>query len=351
LRNSSARLFPKDTVLVAMYGATAGQVGILRFEATTNQAVCGILPNDKMIPEFLYYCFLLKKDELIAQAVGGAQPNISQIKIKNTLIPVPPLPEQHRIVTVLDEAFSVIAKANENAERNLANAREVFEAYLNSLFDSKHAGWVEKKLKEITVKIGSGATPRGGEKSYKEQGISLIRSLNVYDYGFKYKDLAFLDNIQAGRLDNVNVESGDVLLNITGASIARCCVVPEQVLPARVNQHVSIVRVQKGAVLPRFLHYEFISRAHKEKLLSTGEEGGATRQALTKGQLEEYIVSIPSDIFEQQSIIDQLDKLLNETTKLEFIYQQKFVDLEELKKSILEKAFAGELNSEKSSVV
>src|SRR5664279_2119985 len=96
LKNSAAKMFPKDTVLVAMYGATAGQVGLLRFEAATNQAVCGILPNKQFIPEFLFYLILSRKDELVAQASGNAQPNISQIKIKNTEIPIPPLTEQQR---------------------------------------------------------------------------------------------------------------------------------------------------------------------------------------------------------------------------------------------------------------
>ncbi|MBR0125774.1 MAG: restriction endonuclease subunit S, partial [Treponema sp.] len=98
LKKSSAKLFPINTVLVAMYGATAGQTGILRFQSTTNQAVCGILPNSKLVPEFIYYFFLSYKDKLIAQAVGGAQPNISQVKICNSPIPVPPLKEQKRIV-------------------------------------------------------------------------------------------------------------------------------------------------------------------------------------------------------------------------------------------------------------
>jgi type I restriction enzyme S subunit len=109
LENSAAKLFPKDTVLVAMYGATAGQVGILRFEAATNQAVCGILPNDKFVPEFLFYFLLAKKDELVAQATGNAQPNISQIKIKNTEGPVPPLAEQQRIVGLLDASRLPVA--------------------------------------------------------------------------------------------------------------------------------------------------------------------------------------------------------------------------------------------------
>ncbi|MGH6804742.1 MAG: restriction endonuclease subunit S [Burkholderiales bacterium] len=102
LENSAAKLFPKDTILVAMYGATAGQVGILRFQAATNQAVCGILPEKQFAPEFLYYYFLEKKDELVAQAAGNAQPNISQVKIRNTQVPVLLLGEQKRIATNLD---------------------------------------------------------------------------------------------------------------------------------------------------------------------------------------------------------------------------------------------------------
>jgi len=131
LENSSAKLFPVNTVLVAMYGATAGQVGILRFESATNQAICGILPNKRIIPEFLYYALLFKKSELIAQATGNAQPNISQIKIKNTKIPVPPIEEQKRIVEILDKAFEGIAQAEANTRRNLINARELFDSYLN----------------------------------------------------------------------------------------------------------------------------------------------------------------------------------------------------------------------------
>jgi len=107
-------------------------------------------------------------------------------------------------------------------------------------------GWKWQNLSEVSVKIGSGSTPRGGRKAYKSEGISLIRSLNVYDDGFKIKGLAFIDDEQASKLSNVVVEENDVLLNITGASIARCCVVPSDLLPARVNQHVSIIRLKRN---------------------------------------------------------------------------------------------------------
>jgi type I restriction enzyme S subunit len=348
LRNSSAKLFPPNTVLVAMYGATAGQVGILRFEACTNQAVCGILPNDKTLPEYLFYCFLSKKEELVAQAVGGAQPNISQIKIRNTRIPLPPLPEQQRIVFILDESFSAIERSRNNAEQNLKNAKELFESYLQGVFEKKGDGWEVKNLKELTTKIGSGATPLGGQESYKSEGISLVRSMNVHDWEFRDRNLAFIDEKQAKELDGVTLQEKDVLLNITGASVARCCVFPKEYLPARVNQHVSIIRPKKEILDARFLNLLLTSKPYKDQLLFTGEQG-ATRQAITKAQIETFKIAIPP-LKDQQTIVRQLDALRAETQKLEAVYQKKIADLEELKKSILQKAFAGELKTEKELI-
>ena len=167
-------------------------------------------------------------------------------------------------------------------------------------------GWTRRSLSDITTKIGSGATPKGGRASYKQSGISLIRSLNVHDGEFRMKNLAFIDNTQAKQLDNVVVEAEDVLLNITGASIARCCVVPEEVLPARVNQHVTILRPDATQLLPRFLQYLLVSRDYKHQLLTAGG-AGATRQALTKGLLESFGVKFPKTP-EQRQIVGILDE-------------------------------------------
>ncbi len=117
LKNSSAKLFPKNTVLVAMYGATAGQVGLLRFESTTNQAICGVLPNDKFMPEFLYQTLLSQKDVMIRLAGGGAQPNISQTIIKNLKIPLPPLEVQEQIVAEIEAEQKVINVNKELIEK------------------------------------------------------------------------------------------------------------------------------------------------------------------------------------------------------------------------------------------
>jgi len=134
LKNSSAKLFPPNTVLVAMYGATAGQVGILRFESTTNQAICGILPNDRTVPEYIFYYFLSKKDELVAQAVGGAQPNISQIKIKNTIIPLPPLSEQKKIVQELDALKTQTESLEKIYNQKLSDLDELQKSLLQKAF-------------------------------------------------------------------------------------------------------------------------------------------------------------------------------------------------------------------------
>jgi type I restriction enzyme S subunit len=168
-------------------------------------------------------------------------------------------------------------------------------------------GWRKARLKDITSKIGSGATPKGGKKAYKSSGISLFRSLNVYDGVFKEKNLAFIDDEQASKLSNVIVQEGDVLLNITGASIARCCVAPSKLLPARVNQHVSILRPKPEYVDTYFLAHLLASKEYKDALLTTGEKAGSTRQALTKTQLQNFEVLIPP-IAEQKQIVAILDE-------------------------------------------
>jgi type I restriction enzyme M protein len=108
LRNSSAKVFPINTVLVAMYGATAGQVGLLKFEAATNQAICGILPTPRIIPEYLFYFMRLQTEHFVKLSAGGAQPNISQTIIKKMMLPIPPLKIQKQIVAQIEEEQKLI---------------------------------------------------------------------------------------------------------------------------------------------------------------------------------------------------------------------------------------------------
>lgn len=149
--------------------------------------------------------------------------------------------------------------------------------------------WKQVPLREITNKIGSGATPTGGKESYKQEGISLIRSMNVYDFTFEYKELAKIDDRQATKLDGVVVEENDVLLNITGASVGRCTIVPKDILPARVNQHVAIIRVNSSLADAKFLLYSINTSFHKSRLLNISDTG-STREALTKSDIENFVL-------------------------------------------------------------
>jgi type I restriction enzyme S subunit len=293
-------------------------------------------PKEFLVPKFFYY--QLQTAQLDSLGYARHYKLLKELEIK-----YPDRAEQHRIVAILDEAFDGIATATANAKKNLQNARALFESHLQKVFTERGEEWVENKLKTITSKIGSGATPRGGEQSYKNEGISLIRSLNVHDLGFKYAKLAFLDDAQADELSNVQVQSRDVLLNITGASVVRCAIVPEDVLPARVNQHVSIIRPVADKLDADFLHYLLISKPYKEQLLRTGEEGGSTRQAITKAQIQEFSVEYPKTLTEQIAIVAKLDAMLAETQRLESLYQQKLTALDDLKKSLLHQAFSGAL--------
>lgn len=256
--------------------------------------------------------------------------------LKKLKFSIPPLAEQQRIAAMLDVAFERIDVAIAATECNTNNSKKLFERILAATFASNCEGWRKKKLVEITTKIGSGATPKGGRKAYKDEGLSLIRSMNVHDLKFTHKALAKINEEQAALLKNVIVKEGDVLLNITGASVARCTLVDAEILPARVNQHVSIIRSKVGILLPRFLAFLLVSKPNKNKLLEIGEVGGATRQAITKTQIEEFEISFPSNPEMQLTIINRLEKALLISTNLQDIYRRKVVDLKKLKSSLLQ---------------
>jgi len=199
--------------------------------------------------------------------------------------------------------------------------------------------WVIFRLGEVCTKIGSGATPRGGASVYLDQGeVALIRSQNVYNDGFHRDGIVYLTERNAKELANVEVAEGDILLNITGDSVARVCQVQPDLLPARVNQHVAIVRPDSKQLSPRYLCYYLASPLMQEKMLSLAG-GGATRNALTKGMIEAFQVQAPVDVNEQRAIAcilgaldDKIDlnRRINRTLEAmaRALFQSWFVDFD-----------------------
>ena len=215
--------------------------------------------------------------------------------------------EQISVCDKLDKLYVIINEMKQQLRLldDLIKARFV-ELFGNPVLNEK--GWESNLLAQLTLKIGSGATPKGGREAYQEEGIALIRSMNVYNGKFEYKDLAHISDEQAAKLDNVIIKESDVLLNITGASVARSCVVPNQILPARVNQHVCIIRC-KECIEPIFLNRLLIDDNY-QKLLWEIAGSGATREAITKQQVERLKIILPPIELQNQfaAFVAEVDK-------------------------------------------
>ena len=196
--------------------------------------------------------------------------------------------------------------------------------------------WPHDRLGDICHKIGSGSTPRGGENVYRTEGPAIIRSQNVYNGIFNADGLARLSEDHAEQLEGVMVEAGDVLLNITGDSVARCCQAPEWVIPARVNQHVAIIRPTAG-FNARFLETCLLFPSMKKRLLRIAG-AGATREAITKPAIEQLEVIQPP-----RADQDFFAEIMREREALERQQQLASSQLDALFASLQHCAFGGEL--------
>ena len=301
--------------------------------ALLNQRVCRLAPKDSIDKDYLFYFMPIALKRIEEKTPFVTVKHLSAKELNKIEIPILPLEEQRKIAETLSKVDELIAFR----EQQLAKLDELVKARFVEMFGNpieNTMNWPKKLLRDITTKIGSGATPKGGRESYPNAGVSLIRSMNVYDGQFLYKDLAHLTDEQATQLNGVTVEAEDVLVNITGASVARSCVVPKDVLPARVNQHVAIVRCNRELLNPIFTNKMFINNEFKKALLSIGESGGATRQAITKKQLEELSVVVPplsiqNEFFTFSECVDQQKQTV----------QQSLDKLELMKKALMQEYF------------
>jgi len=307
------------------------------FSVSTDCLVVFAKDETICFPKFVFY-YLFGNINLLEEGFKGAGlKHISKGFINDLEIPLPPLHIQKRIAEILDEADALKRKDQELLKKYDELAQAIFiDMFGDPVKNEK--GWEVKSLKSITTKIGSGATPTGGKTAYKATGISLIRSMNVYDFSFKWKDLAFIDNAQASKLNNVEVMSKDVLFNITGASVCRCSIVPDELLPARVNQHVAIIRAKTEFLNPIFLNHLLVSNSVKTNLLGVGSGGGAVMEAITKDQLEQFEIIVPP--IKIQNGFEQ---------KINNVFGQKDIDLKSIEttdnlfQTLIQKAFKGEL--------
>lgn len=275
-----------------------------------------------------FIAYYLRSNTFFTQKLKYARGfKVMEIKTKDLaklVLPIPPKPTQLSIVSELDKLNELIQIKKEQLKDYDALAQSIFyEMFGNPVENEK--GWEVKKLGELCSKIGSGATPRGGNESYKDEGISLIRSLNVYNNEFRRKDLAYIDDEQAAALSNVTILEDDVLLNITGASVARCCIVPSDLLPARINQHVCIIRPFDNVLVPIFLNKVLTNISYQIRLLTLARSKGATREALPKSVVDSLLVPLPP-LSLQQSFAHKIGQIERQKAEV----QKTITDLETL---------------------
>lgn len=297
-----------ECVLIAGNGDLNVKYYSGKFEAYQRTYILTSIDSNSLSNKYLYWFMNRYIVELRNKSIGGVIKYIKLGDLTNICINLPTIDDQRRIVRIFESIERLISKKVFilKALDDLIKSRFV-EMFGNPIINDKK--YPVFKLKDISQKIGSGFTPHGGDSNYIEEGIAFIRSMNIYNNTFKKDNLAYIDEFWANQLSQVELFSNDLLLNITGASVARCCTVPDEVLPARVNQHVCIIRQCRVSNI--FLEYCLTNESYQEYLLLLSNKNGATREALTKTQIENLNVIFPplTEITRFVKIVHQINKL------------------------------------------
>ncbi|MFT5985198.1 MAG: restriction endonuclease S subunit [Planctomycetota bacterium] len=339
--------FSGESLILPGNGVNVGEVFYYDGEFDAYQRTY-IINKIKIFPRYLHYHMLLYWKELGTKLQYGSATNFIKIgNFQNYDVSYPPLYEQQSIVAILDTAFVAIAKAKANAEQNLKNAKELFESYLQGVFENKGDGWEENMLGELADEkctLSYGIVQPGDEYT---DGIPVIRPTDLKSKficvdGLKRIDPKLADGYKRTKL------IGDELLLCVRGSTGIVSIALKELEGANVTRGIVPIRFNTKLVNQDFGYYLLISNYIQKQIRA--KTYGAALMQINIGDLRKILTPYPS-IKEQQIIVQKLDALSLETKKLEAIYQQKINDLEELKKSVLQKAFAGELKTKKAVAV
>ncbi|MDP3929346.1 MAG: restriction endonuclease subunit S [Bacteroidota bacterium] len=307
---------------------------------------CFLRPKKNLNSKYLYHYLISHLFQNIKNSLAGdgIMGGIKNSDVKEIEIPLPTLPQQQRIVTIIDECFAAIDKAKANAEQNLKNSKELFESYLQSVFTNKVHGKKFDSLDnlcELIVDCEHKTAPT------QETGYPSIRTPNIG------KGELILENVNRVSYETylqwtrrAIPKAGDLIL-AREAPAGNIAVIPENI-EVCLGQRTVLLRPQKDRLISKYLAYLILSKEVQEILLS--HSTGATVQHINMKDIRAFKIYNLSNLKEQISVVQKLDALRAETQKLEAMYQKKISDLEELKKSILQKAFAGELRSPEGEI-
>jgi type I restriction enzyme S subunit len=339
LQNSTAKYFPKHTVLVAMYGATVGRTAILEIESTTNQAVAGIIP-DKAVADYRYLFHFLRfyAPKLVAAGVGGAQPNISQEILKNIDVPLPPLPIQTQIVAILDKADAAREKrgqANQLTEQFLQSA--FLEMFGDPVTNPRR--WEKRILKDcITEKPNNGFFAKSHH--YHKEGVPIIWISDFIDRF--YSNTTGLKRVRLKEQDipKYEVKYGDVLFcrsSLNYAGVGKAGIIPRECDGGTIYEcHIIRLRLDTNRIIPEFFRQlsDLPSfRSQIEKHAKT-----ATMTTISQDGITDCCITVPPLEAQQKFAV-----LVDRVESLRAKQRESEQELDNLFNSLMQRAFRGEL--------
>jgi type I restriction enzyme S subunit len=302
-------------------------------------------PSESLNREWLYYflsrdAFKVEAAERMSGAVGHKR--VPKEFIETYPIPVPRLPEQHRIVGILDEAFDGLARATANAEQNLRNARALFESHLDSVFTQRGEGWVEKRLEEVLA-----MQPRNGwsppAANHADSGTPVLTLSSVTGFVFRPEKIKFTSAVTDSRA-RYWVQNGDLLItrSNTPELVGHVAIASGIEEPTIYPDLIMRMNPNPAEAITEFLYYQMRTPALRSEVSDRAQGANPTMKKISNGAVRTLPIFVPP-IHEQRRVVVQLDALAAETQRLESIYQQKLAALSELKKSLLHEAFTGQL--------
>ena len=337
IKNSSTNIIDAGNVVIATR-VGLGKVCLVNQDTAINQDLRGIVPlrSDVLTVRFLFWWLKSIAHLIEKEGTGATVKGVKLPFVKSLQIPLPPIPEQKRIVSILDDSFAGITQAITNAEKNLANARELFGSYLNSVFTQKGEGWVQVLLSDICdVRDGTHDSPR-----YVDKGIPFITQKNIREDGLSFEKIKLISELDHEKFYNrSNVCEGDILISMIGVNRGMSCLVDDGRIFSIKN--VGLIKANDKVNMSFLLYY---LKSYLAKIYIEAESRGGAQPFIGLTKLRKFPISLaPNDI--QKSLVMKLDELRLETKRLETIYQKKLTALNELKQSILQKAFTGELTA------
>lgn len=331
--------------LIMSCSGTMGKIAIVPEnikKGIINQALLRLAPSEKVLNVFLKLWMQSEsfQDSLKVHSQGAAIQNVASVKIlKDIEIPLPPLAEQQRIVAILDEAFAAIAQVKENAEKNLQNARELFDSYLQRVFANSGDGWEVKTLDEVLQKTETVDPTKKPDKEFIYIDVSSVNKENL-----QIETTTLLKGIDAPSRARKLIKTNDVIFATVRPTLKRIAIIPEEYSGQVCSTGYFVLRAKEN-LENKLVFYFLQTNSFNEKMEKL--QKGASYPAVTDGEVRSQIITYPKNLAEQKTIVEKLDTLSAETKKLENIYRQKINDLDELKKSILQKAFNGELTAKR----